>query len=68
MRKIFEYLTTEIKPDEFDSELTKSGLLGWEFISVIVMQKPKFGINPGQPQYEVKFLLVFKKEIIVPKE
>lgn len=61
MRK-FDYLTEEVKPEDFDTELTKAGILGWEFITLAILQRPKMVLGQ-QPFMDIKFLLIFKKEI-----
>jgi hypothetical protein len=66
--KKYEYLTYEIKVEELDEKLKSCGKYGWEFKQLIVMQRQlpnKLNISGMQAlQVEIKFLLIFIKEIV----
>jgi hypothetical protein len=67
--KTFIYTTDEVTPEKLELSLDEFGKNGWEFIRLIVMQKqvPDLGAKlMGQAGYhmEIKFKLIFKKEVI----
>ena len=58
----YKYLVYDVNPAELEKELNKSGLHGWEFCQVIILQIMIPGINiSGQPKIEMKYQLIFKK-------
>ena len=63
--KKFNYYTVEVLPEKLDMELSECGDQGWELVTVGMVQKPLRGTmtyNPAIPQYEIKYLLIFKKQ------
>jgi hypothetical protein len=69
--KRFDYYTEDVAPEKLDVVLQDCGDKGWELITTIIMQrqipatkKLTIGVMPAQ-QYdiEIKFKLIFKKEI-----
>jgi len=66
--KKYEYLTYEIKVEELDEKLKSCGNYGWELKQLIIMQRQlpnKLNISGMQAlQVEIKFLLIFIKEIV----
>jgi hypothetical protein len=66
--KKFSYFTIEINPEYLNRELESYGFAGWELTQILVIQrqipmKINFAGQPGM-QIEIKFNLIFKKEII----
>jgi hypothetical protein len=69
MRK-WEYISSVVMPEDMEEELNLQGQKGWEFASLVVLQKMlppsrMIGGNP-MPQMLTEFKLLFKREISNP--
>ena len=69
--KRFDYYVEDVAPEKMDIVLQDCGSKGWDFVQVIVMQrqipaphKINLGGMPAQQfEIEIKFKLIFKKEV-----
>lgn len=60
----WEYDTLEIHPEELFEMLNINGKEGWEFVTLIMMQRVmqnKFVMNQ-EPKVEMVFTLIFKRQ------
>lgn len=65
MKKKFEYLIIEFSFGEnMKDYFNNYGSSGWEFIQMIPLMYPVKTLIPGnQPQMELKFRVIFKREL-----
>ena len=61
----YEYITPEIHPNLLEEKLNLYGNLGWEFVTLLMLQKivkrEILGINPDVPQ--TLFTLIFRRSL-----